>query len=521
MSIITYGILWKWIKELDPSDGNPLQRYSAFVLDEFSKLNPTDKRAARGMIEIIEGRSSISLWSTVRMVVTGYALTIDYMRHMGIKAENLIRIEGRAYTLNRASIVPLEGPAQLLETIEHLIYSIFRRDPSKRGDVVVFLPGYSEIMEMKRMLDEKDHGDINVLVKILHSEIVGEAGEEENVLYDESDPQGPLVVILSTVIGARTITYKSAKYVIIHPLTRKNCMSASGITRTEDVFIDDELEGNMAGRVGRVASGLCTFLYFKDDTKFALERLQLRDRTPVASDSCENYTIILGGPSRLYLVLNTAHKLISCGFPNVKWLCTPEAGHSNQENGIKTLPGPARVTAIWKMVVLPSILRQRNTCNAQKIFVVEDTVLLAPGVTFENINKLDEEKPACVWGYGDYTDNGNGNVDWHGTKGMTVTYEWCFSMQTILDNMHPADYGHWDIWLKNEQQKKTIPHVHLAFPHAGYGHRVSSSHNEDDIFGGAFIPHFHMYRANTELDMEEYTLEAAPERVERWVRLEI
>ena len=46
ISIITYGILWRWLTEHDPGS-SPIQRYVAILLDEFTDLAPVTEEAAR------------------------------------------------------------------------------------------------------------------------------------------------------------------------------------------------------------------------------------------------------------------------------------------------------------------------------------------------------------------------------------------------------------------------------------------------------------------------------------------
>ena len=68
------------------------------------------------------------------------------------------------------------------------------------------------------------------------------------------------MVVLSTVIGARSITLGGMKYVIIHPHVRSSSFHPSGLTRIRDYLVSKELKGNMAGRAGRESDGLVTEL---------------------------------------------------------------------------------------------------------------------------------------------------------------------------------------------------------------------------------------------------------------------
>ena len=87
------------------------------------------------------------------------------------------------------------------------------------------------------------------------------------------DEQESNHVILSTIIGARSITYPNLRFVIIHPAMRTQAMGPSGLDGLVDVPVSAELRGNMQGRVGRNDSGLITYLFDFDDSLTALQVL--------------------------------------------------------------------------------------------------------------------------------------------------------------------------------------------------------------------------------------------------------
>ena len=98
-------------------------------------------------------------------------------------------------------------------------------------------------------------------IMMLHSDVIG--NENEDVIETPED-DGRLVV-LSTVIGARSITVDRLKYAILHPHVRSSSLHPTGISRIQDVLVSAELSGNMAGRVARASDGLVTFLKLDKD----------------------------------------------------------------------------------------------------------------------------------------------------------------------------------------------------------------------------------------------------------------
>ena len=95
--------------------------------------------------------------------------------------------------------------------------------------------------------------------------------EDEEDIADEVEETNGMVV-LSTIIGSRTVTLDTVRYAIIHPAVRTSRMHRSGIMKQVDSPITPELENSQEGRVARVSSGLATYLYDIDDTGLVLHR---------------------------------------------------------------------------------------------------------------------------------------------------------------------------------------------------------------------------------------------------------
>ena len=61
-------------------------------------------------------------------------------------------------------------------------------------------------------------------------------------------------------------------------------------------------------------------------------------------------------------------------------------------------------------------------------------------------------------------------------------------MEVILENFFPKDYKHFDMWLKARVRQGKNPAIHLGWPLAGYGHRMSQTCEKGPVFGGAWVP---------------------------------
>ena len=105
-----------------------------------------------------------------------------------------------------------------------------KRSGDQAGNVIVFLPGWKEMCQVQQDL-LKAFPRLNVLM--LHSELVGDENEDK-VVMSEVDGQ---MVVLSTVIGARSVSLSGMKYVITHPQMRCSALRASGFTRIKDYLV--------------------------------------------------------------------------------------------------------------------------------------------------------------------------------------------------------------------------------------------------------------------------------------------
>ena len=219
------------------------------MLDEFSDLTPKEEEAARIVALLVRTASRTasetnSQRPSPRLALAGYSLLQeDLQRIVGEHA--FLHIEGRQHAMERCVVALLSNdPDVLLSIVAQLTLKAL--SPGV-GGVIVFLPGWKEITTVqKRLMAEWSNLDI----VILHSDSVGDEDEDA---ADVSSVDNALPVILSTVIGARTLTYKNLRFCIIHPACRSESLHPSGIKRLQDEKVSEELEGNMAGGTGITA----------------------------------------------------------------------------------------------------------------------------------------------------------------------------------------------------------------------------------------------------------------------------
>ena len=119
-----------------------------------------------------------------------------------------VNVNARQYTLSRYVVAPMDA-GNLLKVCAELAVAALRRGD---GNVIVFLPGFREILEVERMVDES-RLEIEYACEKLHSELMGADEEEQRDLQEMENG----LLLLASSVAARAVTLPSLKYVFIHP----------------------------------------------------------------------------------------------------------------------------------------------------------------------------------------------------------------------------------------------------------------------------------------------------------------
>jgi HrpA-like RNA helicase len=105
---------------------------------------------------------------------------------------------------------------QMLDVCAQLAVAALSR---QHGNVIVFLPGLKEIITTQKLVYEFAQETLTFDSVILHSEVLGDHEDQQELLSRISD-ECPLLVLASSV-AARAITLPDMKYVFLHPHTHE------------------------------------------------------------------------------------------------------------------------------------------------------------------------------------------------------------------------------------------------------------------------------------------------------------
>ena len=109
-----------------------------------------------------------------RLVVAGYGTQTKYVQEI-VGDHAFVHLKARKYTIERCVVVPKNDSMDILQLAAILVGCAVRREGCQAGNAIVFVPG---LQEMQRLAAKIKEANKNIIVWMLHSDIVG-AEEEE------------------------------------------------------------------------------------------------------------------------------------------------------------------------------------------------------------------------------------------------------------------------------------------------------------------------------------------------------
>lgn len=179
--------------------------------------------------------------------------------------------------------------------IDHeLLYSLIshlHETKSTDGSILVFLPGYEDIMQQKQMIEERRQF-VDFELFVLHSGVNGTNSAEQSGVFDRL-PRGLRKVILSTNIAETSLTIDDVVYVIdAGKVKQQTYDSVNGTTCLHAIQISKACAKQRSGRAGRIQNGFCYRMYSTEQYE-AMDQYTLPEilRVPL-TEICLNAKIL-------------------------------------------------------------------------------------------------------------------------------------------------------------------------------------------------------------------------------------
>ncbi len=183
---------------------------------------------------------------------------------------NALRAGGASANANRAGAVGSPNGGRKVRDIEEqeipdtldlrqgilqAVHYLMRRG---RGDILVFLPGERDILDIAQFLRKAGLRDTEIVP--LYARL---AASEQNKIFTEHTG---VRIVLATNVAETSLTVPGIKYVIDPGLARiSRYSSRTKVQRLPIEPVSQASANQRKGRCGRVSDGICVRLYSKDD----------------------------------------------------------------------------------------------------------------------------------------------------------------------------------------------------------------------------------------------------------------
>jgi ATP-dependent helicase HrpB len=235
LEVLTEGILTRRVQS-DPT----LEGVGLVIFDEFHERSLHADTALALVREV-----QTALREDLRVLIM--SATLDAGQLSSLLNAPVIASIGRAFPVEIK--YETREPDDILRTVLRTIRQALE---VHEGDILVFLPGVSEIKRIEAGLNDLEH----VAVRPLYGDLPLEA-QQAAIL-----PGRERRVVLATNIAETSLTIEGVRVVIDSGLARVSRFNAgTGFTRLETTRITVDSSDQRAGRAGRVAPGICYRLW--------------------------------------------------------------------------------------------------------------------------------------------------------------------------------------------------------------------------------------------------------------------
>ncbi len=242
LEVVTQGILTRMLQD-DPA----LEGYAGIIFDEFHERSLD---ADIGLAFALEAQGALR--EDLRILIMSATLDTDALLNLLGQNTPLIHCEGRAWPVDTIYRSP---PAREFSD-KHQSAVVKEAITEHAGDVLVFLPGQSEIRRLHNRLHDILPTDVEILD--LHGQLT--LAQQQAVLSKGNDERRR--VILSTSVAESSVTVPGVRIVIDAGLERVPVFQVrSGLSKLETRRVNRASADQRRGRAGREAQGVCYRLW--------------------------------------------------------------------------------------------------------------------------------------------------------------------------------------------------------------------------------------------------------------------
>jgi ATP-dependent helicase HrpB len=241
IEVVTEGILTRMLQ----SD-NSLLDYGLVIFDEFHERSIHADTALAFCRE-----SQQVLRPDLRILIM--SATIDVAKLSQLLKAKTITGTGKQFPVE----VKYAGESDIYHLPELTVRLAVQASREYDGDILIFLPGESEIKKCEELLRKNLPG---VLVHPLFGRL--SQGRQNAAVFP--DKNGRRKVVLATSIAETSLTIEGIKIVIDSGFGRTSKFDPrSGLTRLETVLISRDSADQRTGRAGRLSKGVCYRMWTK------------------------------------------------------------------------------------------------------------------------------------------------------------------------------------------------------------------------------------------------------------------
>jgi len=244
IEVVTEGILTRRLQS-DPALGD----VGLVIFDEFHERSLHADLALALCLDICQ------LKDDLRLLVM--SATLDTVSVAGLLGDApVITAEGRSYD------VEIDYQGTVSGNISQTMTAALDRVLTRRcGDILAFLPGKAEILQVQRRMAALNQQENNLVLPLY-----GELRQQEQDRALQPDPSGRRRILLATSIAETSLTIEGIGCVVDSGWSRKPMFHpGSGLTRLRTVRVSKSSAEQRAGRAGRLGPGYCLRLWRQEE----------------------------------------------------------------------------------------------------------------------------------------------------------------------------------------------------------------------------------------------------------------